>query len=122
MGEGGDRDEIVVEGLPPMEDINVGAEPPEDGEDGNVASSTGGSKQDTGAGGSVARMPWTAAAVVGEGIAGVLVQTLRQSRYTHASLQTSNFSDLMQFMIMQAEMESAMEQRHHQEHEDSKER
>ena len=45
-----------------------------------------------------------------------------QSRYAAASAQSSKFSYLMQFMLMHAETENAMEQRHCPECEDIKDR
>ena len=113
-GEGGEDDKIVVPALQPMD----GAEPSEDGKNGNTAASVGGGELgasgDASAGGSVAGMPRAVTAVMGVGIAGARVRTPRQSR-AHGSSQSSNFSELTQFMLMQAEIESTVEQRHRQE-------
>jgi hypothetical protein len=104
VGEGGEDDEIVVPALQPMD----GAEPSEDGESGTTAASVGGGKLstsgDASAGGSVAGTPRAVTAVMGVGITGARVRTPRQSRAPGSS-QSSNFSELMQFMLMRAETE-----------------
>jgi hypothetical protein len=116
--EDGEDDEIVLPALLPMD----GAEPSEDGENGNTAASVGGGELvpsgDASPGGSVAGTPRAVTAVMGVGIAGARVCTLRQSR-AHGSSQSANFSELMQFMLMLAEMESTLEQRSRQEQEDA---
>ena len=77
VSEGGEGDDDAVPSLPPMEDINVDAAAPDDGESSNVATaSVGGSERGAGVGVNIARTPRGprgAALVAGGGIAGVRV-------------------------------------------------
>jgi hypothetical protein len=102
--------------LPPMDDVNHETHD-KDGED--TQSSLG-----VGRRGNV--VPRTGA---GQGnpsseasIEGVRIGTPRNTRTTGTPSQSSNFSELMQFMLMRANSENRTEQRRHQEREELEER
>jgi hypothetical protein len=103
-----------VPALPPMEDVDH--DPPnEDGEDTTESSmGVGGGGGNVRGGGNV---------VPSEGsIAGVRVRTPRSNRTAGTPSQSTNFSELMQFMLMRADNEQRMEQRRRQEREEIEER
>jgi hypothetical protein len=117
----GNAGEVAPDGvplLPPMEDANQDTQN-EDGED-ITESSLGG-----GGGGNVT--PQVGAGQVNNpsseaSMAGIRIRTPRNTRTAGTSSQSSNFSELMQFMLMRAESENRMEQQRRQEREEIEER
>ena len=117
----------VVFQISPIEEISVsnnvnggsGADSNKDGEDGNVGGNAGDRQCSTSAGGSIGGTRQGVAAALAGGsvsartsIAGACICMSRQSKYSAASAQSFNFSDLVQFMSMHAETENTIEERH----------
>ncbi len=103
-----------VPALPPIEDVDQ--EPHnEDGENTTESSlGVGGGGGNARGGGNVALSE--------RSIAGIRVRTPRSNRVAGTPSQSTNFSELMQFMMMRADNEQRMEQRRRQEREEIEER